>query len=225
MSDLSNSATLEDLRKEKRALVREWGRDSASGKDSLPKLAIAAVEWARDGIFAADDAKSLYVDYIESESKKLIHTEAGKQANASKLKQFLTLGGMTTIDGVDVISRAVDLRAAMVAKGEKPQSPYAAYLAVSRSQIASPNAELSDDEIREAMGKATKEETADKLFSDAAKKLEKALEHPLSDDERDRATEALDKVKSALAALVARNEREEKLAKIYELQAELDLAA
>jgi len=222
---LSNSDAREQLRREKLAEVRELGRDSAKGKDSKPVFALKAVQWAQDGIFSADDAKLLYEDYVDSESKKLIHSDNGKQANASKLKQILTLGGMTTVDGVDVLNRAAEAHRNMRIAGLKPKDAYTGFVDVARAQIAAPNAELDDDAIKEVLSKSTKEKSADDMFKAAAKNIEKALEMQLNDDERQRATEALDKVNSALASFISRAEREEKLAKIAELQMQLDLAA
>jgi HPt (histidine-containing phosphotransfer) domain-containing protein len=218
---LSNSAALEDLRKDAFAEVREFGRDSASGKDALPKLAIRVVELAYDGTFSEEDRKQIYDEYITAESKKLIHTEGGKAANASKLGSLLKMGSMTTIDPVSVINSAASVHADMRAQGLKPQSAYAAFVSVARAQISSPNSELTEEELRDVMSKASKEKTADSCLRSAAKAIEEAMGIGLNDDERQYANDALQKVAAALSTLISRNEREEKLAKIAELQAAL----
>ena len=221
---LSNSQSLEDMRKDAFAEAREMGRESAAGKDSLPKLAIRAVEWAYEGIFSEEDKKQLYDEYITAESKKLIHSDGGKAANASKLGSLLKLGAMTSIDPITVINDAARVHAEMRAQGLKPQSAYAAYVSVARAQLSSPNSELTDDELRAAMNKNTKDKTPDSLLKAAAKQIEEAIGLGMNDDERQYASDALQKVAAALTALVTRNDREEKLAKIAELQAELQAA-
>lgn len=218
---LSNSAALEDQRKAAFAEARELGRESARGKDSLPKLGIRAVELTFDGILSEEDAKEYYQEHIDGESKKLIHTAAGKAANTSKIKSFFKLGAMTTIDPVSVINNAASVHAEMRAQGLNPQSAYAAFVSVARAQLASPNSELTEEELRDAMSKTSKEKTADSCLRSAAKQIEEAMNLGLNDDERQYATDALQKVAAALTALVTRNERDEKLAKIAELQAAL----
>lgn len=221
----SNSAALEDARKAAFAEVRELGRDSASGKDALPKLAIRVVELTYDGTFSEDDAKQVYDDYITAESKKLIHTSGGKAANVSKLRSLFKLGAMTTIDPVQVINDAARVNAEMRTQDLPAKSAYAAFVDVARAQIASPATELTDSELREVMTKATKEKSADSYLRAAAKQLEEAMAQGLGEDELSHAKEALAQVNTALNMLVSRTERDEKLAKIAELQASLALAA
>lgn len=223
--NISNSAALEEARKSAFAEVRELGRDSASGKDALPKLAIRVVELTYDGTFSEDDAKQVYDDYITAESKKLIHTSGGKAANVSKLRSLFKLGAMTTIDPVQVINDAARLNAEMRAQDAPVKSAYAAFVDVARAQIASPATELSDVELREVMTKATKEKSAESYLRSAAKALEEAMAQGLGEDELGHAKDALANVGAALSKLIDRSEREEKLAKIAELQASLALAA
>jgi uncharacterized protein (DUF4213/DUF364 family) len=131
---------------------------------------------------------------------------------------------MTTIDPVSVINSAASEHAEMRAQGLKPQSAYAAFVSVARAQIKSPNSELTEAELRDVMSKASKEKTADSCLRSAAKAIEEAMGIGLNDDERQYANDALQKVAAALSTLISRNEREEKLAKIAELQAALAAA-
>lgn len=220
-NNLSNSAALEDGRKNYLADVRELGRESALGKDSLPRLAMRTVEAAALGYIGEDDAKQIYEDYLTAESKKLIHTDNGKAANASKLKSFIKMG-LLPVDAVDVIQRAADLHKEMRKDGLKPQPAYAAYVSVARAQIAAPHNELSDDEIREAMGAAQKDKTAKDYMRTAAKAIEKALEiDGMTVSERELAESALARTSEVLGLLIAREDREAKLAQIAMLQSQL----
>jgi len=220
-NNLSNSAALEDGRKNYLADVRELGRESALGKDSLPRLAMRTVEAAALGYIGEDDAKQIYEDYLTAESKKLIHTDNGKAANASKLKSFIKMG-LLPVDAVDVIQRAADLHKEMRKDGLKPQPAYAAYVSVARAQLAAPHTDLSDDEIREAMGAAQKDKTAKDYMRSAAKAIEKALEiDGMTVSERELAESALARTSEVLGLLIAREDREAKLAQIAMLQSQL----
>lgn len=222
---LSNSAALDDGRKMFMSDVRELGRESALGKDSLPRLAMRTVEAAALGYIGEDDGKAVYEEYLTAESKRLVHTDAGKQANASKVKALIKMG-LLPIDAVDVIQRAAEEHVKMRKEGLKPQAAYAAYISVARAQLASPNSELSDDEIRDAMGASQKDKTAKDFIRSAAKALEKSLTcEGMTDSERELAEVALARTSEVLANILAREERAEKLAQVAALQKQLGLAA
>lgn len=221
-NNLSNSAALEDGRKNYLADVRELGRESALGKDSLPRLAMRTVEAAALGYIGEDMAKDIYDDYLIAESKKLIHTDNGKAANASKLKAFIKMGLLPTVDSIDVIQRAAGIHKKMRAEGPKPQPAYAAYISVARAQLAAPHNDLSDDEIRDAMGAAQKDKTAKDYMRTAAKAIEKALEiDGMTVSERELAESALARTSEVLGLLIAREDREVKLAQIAMLQSQI----
>jgi hypothetical protein len=222
---LSNSAALIEGRKMFLSDVRELGRDSALGKDSLPRLAMRTVEAAALGYIGEDDGKAVYEEYLTAESKRLVHTDAGKQANASKVKALIKMG-LLPIDAVDVIQRAAEEHSKMRKDGLKPQAAYAAYVSVARAQIASPNSELTDEEIRDAMGASQKDKTAKDFIRSAAKALEKSLTcEGMTDSERELAEVALARTAEVLANILAREERAEKLAQVAALQKQLGLAA
>jgi hypothetical protein len=222
---LSNSAALIEGRKLFLSDVRELGRDSALGKDSLPRLAMRTVEAAALGYIGEDDGKAVYEEYLTAESKRLVHTDAGKQANASKVKALIKMG-LLPIDAVDVIQRAAEEHSKMRKDGLKPQAAYAAYVSVARAQIASPNSELTDEEIRDAMGASQKDKTAKDFIRSAAKALEKSLTcEGMTDSERELAEVALARTAEVLANILAREERAEKMAQVAALQKQLGLAA
>ena len=226
-NSLSNSAALDDGRKAYMSDVRELGRESALGKDSLPRLALRTVEAAANGYIGEDDGKAVYEEYLTAESKRLVHTDNGKAANASKVKALIKLGLMPdTIDPVDVIQRAAEEHSNMRKEGLKPQPAYAAYVSVARAQVASPNSPLTNDEIRDAMGAVQKDKTAKDFIRSAAKALEKSLTcEGMTDSERELAEAALARTSEVLAQIMAREERAEKLAQVAALQRSLGLAA
>lgn len=224
---LSNSATLIEGRKLFMSDVRELGRESALGKDSLPRLAMRVVEAATLGYIGEDDSKAVYEEYLTSESKRLVHTDAGKAANASKLKKLIVMGLLPeAIDPVDVIQRAAEEHAKMRKEGLKPQPAYAAYVSVARAQVNAPNSALTNAELRDAMGVEPKDKTAKDFIRSAAKALEKSLTcEGMTDSERELAEVALARTAEVLANILAREERAEKLAQVAALQKQLGLAA
>lgn len=222
----SNSAALEEQRKAFFSDVRELGRESAQGKDSLPRLALRVADAVTRGCATPDDMKQVYDEYVTAESKKLIHSDGGKAANASKLKQIATAAALTSVQfSDDVLERACQLHADMRKENLKPKSAYAAYVDVARAQIASPKSPLTDDELRDLMSVEPKAKDAKSLLKSAAKSLEKALALPdMNDVERELADIALARTTEALAKLEQRETREAKLAELDRLRAELAAA-
>lgn len=138
---LSNDKRLSDLKKQ----VTKLGEEASLGKDSLPKLAHAVVRAAADGIIDLetkdkdnnDAAASIYAAYAAGESKKAIHehSEGGKKANVSKLRQLIAMGAMTTVDAVEVMQTAFQAREDMIADSAKVKSAYPFYVDVAREQL------------------------------------------------------------------------------------------
>lgn len=222
----SNSVALEQDRRDFFSDVRELGRQSALGTDALPRLAVRVVRAVTAGVIGPDDMKQVYEDYTKAESDKLVHTAKGKAANTSKLKQIATAAAMPSIDFEDVLTRACGLHADMRKAEIKVKSAYAAYVDVARAQIAAPNADLTDDEIRDAMASDPKEKDAKGFLRAAAKAIEKALGLPdLRVDERELAEVALARTSEALSMLVTREEFAAKQAQLVSLRHELGLAA
>lgn len=224
---LSNSAALIEGRKLFMSDVRELGRESGISKDSLPRLAMRVVEAATLGYIGEADCKAVYEEYLTAESKRLVHSDAGKIANASKVRAFIKMGLLPeAIDPVGVIQRAAEEHKKMRKEGLKPQAAYAAYVSVARAQLASPTSALSDEEIRDAMGVEPKDKTAKDFIRSAAKALEKSLTcEGMTDGERELAEVALARTAEVLANILAREDRAEKLAQVAALQKQLGLAA
>lgn len=140
---LSNDKRKNELFKQ----VTKFGEEASLGRDSLPKLAHAVVKAAADGVIdtetkntaGEDAATELYERYARAESKKAIHEHSagGKKANISKLRQLIALGGMTTVDGFEVMQDAFQARENMIADDNKVKSAYPFYVEVAREQLKS----------------------------------------------------------------------------------------
>ncbi len=160
----SNSVARDELRRELMNEVREYGRNSAEGKDSLPMLATRVIKASADGIIDLskdangwDDAAKMYEAYVTAESKKAVHdhTDTGKKANVSKLRQLVIFGALTTVDPVDVHNRTFEKRLKMAKEGQNVKAAYPAYVDVARAQIKT-QTELSDDELTAVLLKPEK---------------------------------------------------------------------
>jgi hypothetical protein len=229
----SNSVALDDLRKAFLADVREFGRDSAAGKDSLPKLAVRVVKAAADGIInytdpkakklndGPDDAELAYTSYVEAESKKAIHehSDGGKKANISKLRKLIQFGCSTVCDPMDVMNRTVIRRSDLAEAGGDVKGAYPAYVDVARAQIAN-DRDLTDEQIDAAIVKAPAKE---KDVIDVLKSVEKILdqlitgEHKAGQDQSVEVIQAHESVRARIAAMGRASDLEAFKAKAAEL--------
>lgn len=204
-----NDTRLNDLMKE----VRQFGRDSGEGGDALPKLAIAVVRAANDGVITTDkdkdgkdDAARIVETYSSEAGKKAIHerTKNGLKALNSKVRQLVIMGQMTTCDPVAVLDKAVEIRRGLLDnEAAKPKAAFAAYVDVARAQQAL-DRDMSDDEITVAI---TKPEAPDKDVIDYLKAIEKKLDRLITGeagitDTSDDTLAARDAIKRRLAHMV-----------------------
>jgi hypothetical protein len=216
---LTNDKRYGDLMRQ----VTSLGGEAALGRDSLPKLAHAVAKAAADGVIdletknakGEDIATQIYARYAAAESKKAIHehSKGGLKGNASKLRQIIAMGAMTTIDAVEVMDDAKRAREAMEGtEGVKVKSAYPFYVDVARAQQASPAAALSFDELKEL---ACKEGSEPKTVEQELRRVLKTLEglvsgennHGIRDDDAltIAAVEAVKARLDAMALLAARN--------------------
>lgn len=164
---MSNDKRLGELTKQ----VTKLGEEASLGKDSLPKLAHAVVRAAADGIIDLetktkdkagkdqDAATIIYAAYAAGESKKAIHehSDGGKKANVSKLRQLIAMGAMTTVDAVMVMQEAFNARENMSREdGVKVKSAYPFYVDVAREQLKS-DKPLTLDELESIVKKPVAE--------------------------------------------------------------------
>lgn len=208
MSNTSNAATTPatddaaqtpaHLKNDKRhgdlmKLVKSLGADGAAGRDSLPKLAHAVVKAAADGVIdletkdsnGDDQATSIYKAYAAADSKKAIHEhkDAGIKANASKLRQLIKMGCMTTIDPVQLMQDAHEAREGLKSdEGTKLKPAYHFYVDVARAQCDK-DKPLSRASLEDL---ATKAESQPKELLDRLKQAHKLLEGLVTGENRDK---------------------------------------
>lgn len=154
---LKNDTRLDDLK----SLVRELGRESASGRDAKAKLALQVVRAAYDGVIGPDEVEMIYQEYASAESKKAIHDHSagGLKANVSKLRQVVALGCLPQVDGPELLDKVTDIRDELRGTDEKLKAAFDAFVDVSRAQLKSPDYTLDDDALRAL---CVKPESADK---------------------------------------------------------------
>lgn len=227
-AELSNNAKrMSDLLKQ----VGKLGEEASLGKDSLPKLAHAVVKAAADGIIdletkdakGNDAAHQLYEKYAASESKKAIHehSQGGKKANVSKLRQLIQMGAMTTIDAVEVMQRAFQARENMMREdGVKVKPAYPFYVDVAREQQKSKKA-LTDRELEDIV---QKDAPAAKTLEGELKRALTILEGLVTGENRDKIKDtnalteaAFQAVKERLDAIATLRQREKLMAEAAKL--------
>jgi len=208
--------------------IRELGRDSAAGKDSLPKLAFQFTKMAAEGVidlekkydgddlpkggkYKYDDAEFLFNEYSKAEGKKAVHerSSGGLKANISKARQFVQFGMLTTVDPQDVLERAAKVRKQMILDSKKVKSAYAAYIDVARTQIKGADADLTDDQLAEVIAKPEKASPElRKIIDGVFKKLEKLYTDGVEGivDQSDHIRTAVDSLRDRLAEIDAANQ-------------------
>jgi hypothetical protein len=175
---LSKEEMLKDFNKD----IAAYGKDSGRGASALPRLGLRVIRAAADGLISTEkpkdgtdsDAVRIYKRYAEQDSKHAEHTKGGMKANAAKLNALIGLGSMTTVDGVDVAQRCVDLRDKMEAAEQKPKALFAGLVDVARKQMEQ-DTPLTDDAIEAALGKTQKEKTVADEWAAIHKKIEKLV--------------------------------------------------
>lgn len=209
-------------------VIRELGRDSALGKDSLPKLAFQFTKMAAEGVidlekkydgddlpkggkYKYDDAEFLFNEYSKAEGKKAVHERSagGLKANISKARQFVQFGMLTTVDPQDVLERAAKVRKQMMIDSRKVKSAYAAYIDVARTQIKNADDALTDDQLAEVIAKPEKASPElRKIIDGVFKKLEKLYTDGIDGvvDQSDHIKNACDALRDRLAEIDAANQ-------------------
>lgn len=188
----------EELRKEFHKNIRAFGRASGEGSSALPRLALAVVRAAADGLISTekprgggkDDATIIYETYTAEDSKKAEHSAGGAKANASKLRQLIAMGCMTTCDPVDVADRTVRAWNEMVGAELKPKPLYAGLVDVARAQVENDKG-LTDEAIKEALTKTPAEKSVEKEWTAIKKKIDGLVSGENSAGLKDQSPEAI----------------------------------
>ena len=159
--------------------VNKFGKSSGEGASALGRLGLRSLRAAADGILSTakpaqgkDDATLVYEAYAAMDSKHAEHTAGGAKANASKLRQIIGMGCMTTLsDPVAIGDKVVRLREEMEGADLKPKALFAALVDVAREQQAS-DTELTDDAIRGCLTKTKADKTLEKEWEAINKRVE-----------------------------------------------------
>ena len=160
--------------------VNKFGKASGEGASALGRLGLRALRAAADGVLSTakpqgggkDDATLVYEAYTAMDSKHAEHTAGGAKANASKLRQVIAMGCMTTLsDPVAVGDRVVKIRERMEGADLKPKALFAALVDAAREQIAS-DTELTDAQIEAICTKTKADKTLEKEWTAIQKRVE-----------------------------------------------------
>lgn len=160
--------------------VNKFGKASGEGASALGRLGLRALRAAADGVLSTakpqgggkDDATLVYEAYTAMDSKHAEHTAGGAKANASKLRQVIAMGCMTTLsDPVAVGDRVVSIRERMEGADLKPKALFAALVDAAREQIAS-DTELTDAQIEAICTKTKADKTLEKEWTAIQKRVE-----------------------------------------------------
>lgn len=180
VSENVNDTRLKEFMKD----VRKYGAESAAGRDALPHLALRVVQAAADGLIDAEDTETVYEAYIKADERRaaIERTPAGRKAQVSKLRQLVSLGCLTTVDGFVVITDAKEVLEKAYEKGEgKIKSAYAYFVDVARAQLKQ-DTPLSKDALKELV---FKNEPNPKTLEGELEKVRKILEGLISGENRD----------------------------------------
>jgi hypothetical protein len=187
----SNSADrLKDLKADLRAL----GTQSAKGESSRPMAAMMICQGAYGGTVHEDDAKDLYGAYVTAAAKVASSnpfvTSAGKDSEhksatqqVSKLKVFIRLGMLPSIEGPDLMDRTAKMIKNISADPDaRTYSAYDGMLIVARKQLEDPNNALTEEQIAALVtkGDPAEKDTLEKLCTayKSLLKLDKDLSLP-----------------------------------------------
>jgi len=139
--------------------IDELGEIEGKGGNAKATLGVKCVEWAAGGTADVGDAYTIYDRYTQRVEdvaavfgglKRSKDPEAGRKQNASKVRQFLKMGGLKQIDPVGVIHRAASVVKDERAKGIIAQTPFDALLNIARAQCINTQNELTREEMIKA---------------------------------------------------------------------------
>jgi hypothetical protein len=179
--------------------VNKFGKASGEGASALGRLGLRSLRAAADGILSTakpaagtkDDATLVYEAYAAMDSKHAEHTAGGAKANASKLRQIIGMGCMTTLsDPVAIGDKVLRIREEMEDADLKPKALFAALVDVAREQQAS-DTELTDAAIRGCLTKTKADKTLEKEWEAISKRVEGLVTGEASHGLKDQSDTAL----------------------------------
>lgn len=209
--------------------VSALGGQHGEGEDALAKLAYATARAVGDGVVTfdkdtdgKDDFHRIYEAYVAGYSKKSIHEHGkkGKTSNVSKLRAVGKASLKASCDFYGNIDTLHKIRAEEEKAGNPVKGAYQAIVEAARIQQAQDD-DLTDDQIREIVGKSVGEEPTVEDRLNAAKKILEGLitgenKWGLKDQDPDTIT-ACEAITSRLATMVVARETNEIKARAQEL--------
>lgn len=191
--------------------VRAFGRDEGNGTSARPKLAGQLTEAAHLGAITEDDVDAIFENYQKgvAATKGLAVMKTGSDTQQkSKLRTFIKLGALASIDGRLTFQKARDAyKAAVVLNNGKPlsKSPFDALLASARMQLQYPDEVLPDDYILTCIYPKPKEDKleVDKLGAivDAMDRLRVNEETPVSEETESVLQSSIDSLMERIKAM------------------------
>lgn len=176
--------------------------------NSRSVLAVRCVEWAAQGVADVSDAAPIYDRYIKKAEdiaavfgglKAKKDPESGYKQNVSKVRQFLKMGGLKTIDPVRVINIAAAVVKDARSKGTIGCAPFDALLNIARKQCTQTQTELTADEMLECNQRRA---PGDVIEADALGLVVGALEkYERAFGAQQETTEALEQLSSRIESL------------------------
>lgn len=207
-----------DLHKKFFKEIEKLGSASGEGSSALQRLYMRCIRAAADGLISNEkpktgksDAEAIYEAYTTADSKKAEHTAGGAKANRAKLNAVIGLGCSTSVDGVEIANRAVEIWEKMTKADKKPKALAAGLVDVARAQKDTP-VELTDDEIEEALSKTPVDKSVEKEWRAIHKKIEGLVTGENAAALKDNSSEAIqieELVRSHLATFTLAQENEE----------------
>lgn len=209
--------------------IDNLGEIEGKGGNARATLGVRCVEWASQGIADVGDAAPIYERYYKKVedvaavfggTRKRGSMESGIKQNVSKLRQFLKMGGLKTIDPVAVINEAAAVVKEERSKGTIIYPPYEALLNIARKQCIMTQSPLTRQEMIEVN---QQRDQGDVTEADSLNLIKnKLLRHEDTYDKSDEVTQAIEALDSRIESLGGttsqrkQRERAEKKAKEQE---------
>lgn len=189
---LVNDTRLADLQK----AAAKLGSESVNGDLAKPKLAIAVLTAAADGVTDEADVPVVFDKYQKArEASQARNTMAAAnenpnsyKANLSKLTQIDKVGRALGHVAVEMFDKAKELRDEMLGTDAKLKPMFDAYVDIARAQLKTPTEPLHVDDIAALLRKpdAASKDLLDKIIGDyknAYRHREQLLEEQPSTEE------------------------------------------
>jgi hypothetical protein len=206
--------------------ARAFGRASAEGVDALPMFAIDLMDAATSGVITLekpakgekDHAALAYDAYLTSMSKKLVHSEKGQTANASKVRQIVAWCQNPNVDPLTVRDKAINYRKVALQQDQKVKAVFPMLVEIARV-MKDRDTEMTDDEIKAII---LKDEPTEKTVEGQLEKAKAILEGLITGeagikDQAPQTIAAFDNIKDRLSALKVKDDQTKLVAKLREL--------